>query len=146
MTGLLPHYLVLEHVVALCHEHVGAFCDNTPTVPLVAKLASKKSRIAGRLLRVLALRQRVQRSSLLITVSIVGTDNNMVDALSRLYGGGGLAWAEAGLTDNAFIICFNAAFPLPQINSWQGFRLSNAIVLSVTSVLRGKRLTLGFWI
>ena len=54
MVGLLLHYLVLEQLVALQHEHVRAFCDNTPTVSWSAKLASKQSRIAGRLLRALA--------------------------------------------------------------------------------------------
>ena len=145
MAGLLLHYLVLEHVVDLCHEHVGAFCDNTPTVSWAAKLASKRSRIAGRLLRALALRQRVQRSSPLITVSIAGVDNDMADASSRSFGGGGSAWAEAGLTDDAFLLRFNAAFPLPQKNSWRGFQLSSAIVSRVISVLRGEKSTLESW-
>ena len=82
MAGLLLHYLVLEHVVALRHQHIGAFCDNTPTVSWEAKLASKHSQIAGRLLRALALRQRVQRSSPLVTVSIAGKENDMADASS----------------------------------------------------------------
>jgi len=146
MAGLLLQYLVLEWLKALRHEHVGAFCDNTPTVSWAAKLASKRSRIAGRLLRALAIRQRVQRSSPLITVSIAGKDNNMADASSRSFGGEGTAWAEAGLTDDAFLLRFNRAFPLPQNNSWRGFQLSSAIVSRVISVLRGERSTLGSWI
>ena len=137
---------MLEHVVALGHKHVGTFCGNTPTVSWAAKLVSKRSRIAGRLLQALALRQWVQRSSWLVTILIAGADNNMADASSCLFQGGDLAWAEAGLTDNAFLLWLNASFPLPQSNSWQGFRLSNAITLCVMFVLRGKRSTLGSWI
>ena len=55
IVGLLLQYLVLEGLRALWHKHVGEFCDNTPTVLWAAKLASKRSRIAGRLLRALAI-------------------------------------------------------------------------------------------
>ena len=61
-------------------------------------------------------------------------------------GGEGTTWAEAGLTDDAFLLRFNRAFPLPQNNSWRGIQLSSAIVLRVISVLRGERSTLGSWI
>ena len=47
MAGLLLHYLVLEQLVALRHKHVGAFCDNTPTVSWAAKLAFKRLRVVG---------------------------------------------------------------------------------------------------
>ena len=100
MAGLLLHYLVLEQVVVLRHEHIGAFCDNTPTVSWAAKLASKRSRIAGQLFRALAVWQRVQRSLLLVTISITRKDNDMEDASLRSFGGGA-AWTEAVLTDNA---------------------------------------------
>ena len=59
MAGLLLHYLVLGHVVALCHENMGVFCNKSPTVPWLAKLVSKRSRIVGWLLRALALCQQV---------------------------------------------------------------------------------------
>ena len=55
MAGLLLQYLMLKWPRALRNEHVGAFCDNTPTVSWAAKLVSKQSRIAGRLLQALAI-------------------------------------------------------------------------------------------
>lgn len=36
MAGLLLHWLVLEELVMLRHEPVGAFCDNIPTVAWAA--------------------------------------------------------------------------------------------------------------
>ena len=51
--GLLLHIMVLESIVDLIYKHIGAYCDNTPTVSWAARLASKRSRIAGRLLRAL---------------------------------------------------------------------------------------------
>ena len=117
MAGLVLHYLVLKQLVMLRHKHVGEFCDNTPTVSWAAKLASKQSQVAGRLLRALAIQQQVQQSSPIMTISIAGKDNDMVDALSWLFRVGDMAWAEVGVTDNAFLLWFNAAFPLPQNNS-----------------------------
>ena len=89
MAGLLLHYVVLEYLVVLRHRRIGAFCDNTPTVAWAAKLASKRSKVAGCLLRALALRQRVQRSSPLITLSIAVVANVMADVSSRSFRGGG---------------------------------------------------------
>ena len=145
MAGLLLHYVVLEYLVVLRHRRIGAFCDNTPTVAWAAKLASKRSKVAGCLLRALALRQRVQRSSPLITLSIAGVANVMADVSSRSFRGGGGAWARANLTDDDFLLRFNTEFPLPQGQCWSAFRLSNGIASRVTSALRGERLTLESW-
>jgi hypothetical protein len=49
MAGMLAHYLELEHLVALKHVHVAAWCDNTPTVSWTNKLSSSRSQVAGRL-------------------------------------------------------------------------------------------------
>ena len=145
MAGLLLHYIVLEYLAVLRHKRIGAFCDNTPTVSWAAKLASKRSRIAGGLLRALALRQRVQRSSPLITLSIAGVDNIMADVSSRSFRGGGGAWARANLSDNDFLLRFNSEFPLPQNKCWRAFRLSSEIASRATSVLRGEKSTLASW-
>ena len=100
----------------LRHQRIGAFCDNTPTVSWAAKLASKRFKVARGLLRALALRQRVQRSSPLITLSIAGVDNVMADVSSRSFCGGG-GWARANLSDDDFLLRFNSQFPLPQKNA-----------------------------
>ena len=55
MTGILLHYVVLDYLVDLQHQSIGAFCNNTPTVSWSSKLVSKPSEIARRLPRVLAL-------------------------------------------------------------------------------------------
>ena len=51
-------WLVLEACVPLKHEHVGVCSDNMPTVSWATRWASRRSRIANRLLRVLATRMR----------------------------------------------------------------------------------------
>ena len=61
ITGLLLHWLVREGLGDLRHKTISAFCDNSPTVARAAKTTCKKSTIAGRLLRALALRQRVSQ-------------------------------------------------------------------------------------
>ena len=72
MAGILLHVMVLESIVLLRNQHVGAICNNTPTVSWAYRLASRRSCIAGRLLRALALRLRVNRASSLLTISIAG--------------------------------------------------------------------------
>ena len=141
--GLLLHYLVLEHITPLRHKHVGAYCDNTPTVSWTAKMASKRSSIGGRLVRALALRQRMTRSSPLVAVSIAGVDNDMADVSSRSFKLKGNAWGCA--TDDDFLHLFNRLFPLPQKHCWQMFQLSTAISSRVISELTGKKLTLASW-
>jgi hypothetical protein len=48
MVGMVLHYLVLEHLVALKHVYIAVWCDsNTPTVSWTNKLSSSKSAIAG---------------------------------------------------------------------------------------------------
>ena len=87
MAGLLLHYIVLEYLVDMWHQCIGVFCDNTPTVLWAAKLASKRSRIAGGLLRALELRQQVRWSSLLITLLIAGVNNVIADVSSQSFRG-----------------------------------------------------------
>ena len=88
MARLLLHYIVLEYLVDMRHQRIGAFCDNTSTVLWAAKPALKWSEIAGGLLQALALRQQVQRSSLLITLLIAGFNNVMADVSSQSFRGG----------------------------------------------------------
>ena len=60
---------MLEGIVGtknLRYKHVGLFSDNTEAVSWTQRGAAKDSAAAGRLLRVLDLRQRVTRASLLV--------------------------------------------------------------------------------
>ena len=62
-------WLVLEVIVGtknLRYKHVGLFSNNTAAVAWTQRVAAKKSAAAVRLLRVLALRQRLARSSPLV--------------------------------------------------------------------------------
>jgi hypothetical protein len=60
MTGMLLHFLVLKHIVALCHVHVAPWCDSTPTVSRTNKLS--------RLTHALALRLHTNEASHLVSV------------------------------------------------------------------------------
>ena len=82
MVGMVLHYLVLKHLVALKHVHIVAWCDNTPTVSWTNKLSSSKSAVAGRLARALAMRIHANDASPLISVSIAGVKNRMADVAS----------------------------------------------------------------
>ena len=98
--------MVLEQLVDLRHKNVGTYCENTLTVSWAYKLASNQSNIGGRLLRILAMRKRLSRSSPLVTISIAGVDNKMEDVSSRsLKGGKEQAWIYN--TDNEFLLTFN---------------------------------------
>jgi hypothetical protein len=56
MAGLLLLWLCIEAIVRdVAHKHVALFSDNSPTISWVEKMASKKSRIAAKLVRALAL-------------------------------------------------------------------------------------------
>ena len=66
IAGNLLAWLVLEGIVGtknLCYKHVGPFSDNKAEISWTQIGAVKKSTAAGRLLRVLYLRQRVSRMS-----------------------------------------------------------------------------------
>jgi hypothetical protein len=112
MAGMLAHYLVLEHLVSLHHVHVAAWCDNTPTVSLTNKLSFSRSRVAGRLVRALALRIYANEASPLISVSIAGVDNKMADMASSTFSRHPAAPNTFHITDKEFLQSFSASFPL----------------------------------
>jgi hypothetical protein len=144
MAGMLAHYLVLEHLVSLRHVHVAAWCDNTPTVSWTNKLSSSRSRVAGRLVRALALRIHANEASPLISVSIAGVDNKMADMASRTFSRHSAAPNTFTITDEEFLQSFSASFPL-QGDSWRVFRLSNKLLSRICCELRGEASTLGSW-
>ena len=51
----LIQYIVLEYLVILFHKRIGIVSDNTPTAVWANKLSAKKSGLAGKLLRALAI-------------------------------------------------------------------------------------------
>jgi hypothetical protein len=80
MAGLHFLWLCLEGVVpGIAHKHVVLFSDKLPTVSWVEKMASRKSRIAPRLVRALALRLNVNRTCPLTPVHIPCVENALTD-------------------------------------------------------------------
>ena len=86
MVEELLEWLVLEASVPLRHEHVGLCSDNSATVSWQMRGASRRSAVANRLLRVLAIRTRKNRASSLVTCHLVGKRNHLGDIPSRSFG------------------------------------------------------------
>ncbi|KAL7525321.1 hypothetical protein ACHAXR_003320 [Thalassiosira sp. AJA248-18] len=121
-------WLVLEAVVSTRWAHVGICSDNSATVAWQMRGASKRSRVANRLLRVLAIRLRKNRASPLVTRHIAGERNSLGDIPSRSFG----YKAEWNFEkDNDFLEFFNTSFPLPSQNCWTGFRLDDGVCSKV---------------
>ena len=142
LAGELLAWLVLEHIspIHLQHAHIGIHCDNTASVAWTNKLNSSSSIIAGQLLKALATRQYLHRTSPLLTVSIQGENNTMADVASRSY-------TNKNFTNSnkTFLQNFNLMFPL-QNNSWKEFHLSPKLFSRVTSCLRGEQSTMASWL
>ncbi len=135
-------WLALEARVPTKHEHVGVCSDNSPTVAWQTRGASKRSRVANRLLRVLAIRLRANRASPLITRHLAGKRNHLGDIPSR-----SLGWKAEWHFENdlEFLAFFNSTFPLPDQNTWIGFRLNPAVVSRVINKLLMRGSSMGKW-
>ena len=96
------------------HKNIAQFCNNTPTVSWSIKLTASKSSTAGHLLRALALRQHIHRSSPLLATSIAGENNIMVDIASCSF-----QWSQFTKSNFKFITIFNDMFPLPHNYYWK---------------------------
>ena len=133
MAGLLLCWLVLEYVAPdLHHKHAALFCDNSPTVAWVRRMAAKGSRVAGLLLMALALRMKVRATSPLTTLHIAGEQNSIADIPSRSFGGTPQWHCK---TDEEFLKLFNSNFPLPNQHSWTLFQIPSALTTRVISIL-----------
>ena len=80
----LLHFMILKYIAPLEFLSVGIISDNTPTVAWATRLSSK-SMLAGRLLRALAVRQYIAKSSPVVTAHIKGTNNIRADNASRWF-------------------------------------------------------------
>ncbi|KAL7548528.1 hypothetical protein ACHAWF_011814 [Thalassiosira exigua] len=115
MAGLLLVFLIMEEVcLELRHRHVALFSDNSPTVSWMKRMAASGSRVAAQLLRALALRMSVTKTSPLTPLHIVGTKNAMMDILSRSFGSEPKWFCR---TDDDLLCLFDARFLLPNQNS-----------------------------
>jgi len=85
MAGVLLHHLVLETLIRTKHCHLATLCDNSPSVAWVNRMAAKSSSpVAHRLLRGLALRQRINKTALPMIDYIAGLDNIWADEASHI--------------------------------------------------------------
>ena len=143
MAAHLMQYIILEYLVILYHRSIGIFSDNTPTVAWANKLSAKKSRLAGRLLRALALRQQATKSAPAVTASIAGIANIEADNASRWFINR-FNKKDKQLTNENNLLYFNKIHPL-QIGSWREFRPSTGLISKLICELRGERSTLASW-
>ena len=135
LAGMVLNWLALECQadIPLAYHHIGAFCDNTSAVSWSLKLRTSKSKIAGRLIRLLGLRMHARQASSLMSLHIAGTNNQMADVVSRAFKNGTFFHAQSHLVDY-----FNKNFPLQKQNSWKEFLLPTDLVSRVISCLLGK--------
>lgn len=140
--GVLLHQMALEQVVAnLDHAKTVTFCDNTPAVSWVTRMASRQSRIGGRLARGLAIRSRAKKMCTPTALSVAGEANDMADTSSRSMD----ASSKFLLTNDALLTHFNTHFPLPQKQRWKLVTLPTDAISKVVSTLRGSQLTMAQW-
>ena len=142
MAGILTHWLVLEKIApcSLRHTNVGIYCDNTSAVSWAQRLSSTSSIIANHLLRALAVRQHVHRTSPLLCMNIAGTNNDIADVPSRSFQN-----YQFTNSNQPFVHTFASLFPLKQPHSWKEFHLPTKLSSRVMSLLHGNQLTLGLW-
>lgn len=139
MAAVLLHLSTLESITStLRHKHIFVHSDNTPSVAWVTKMATKTatSDAAHRLIRGLAIRQRMLESAPVSISHVAGKDNALADIASRP-----ISQLDV---DDAFLTYFDSAFPL-QNRFWQRASPSPAQLSNVILTLRGQRLTLQRW-
>ena len=125
MVGLILLMIVIDHVVqGLCNKHILILSNNSPSVGWMDRMASKRSRPAGKLLRALAYRINVKEACPITPLHIPGVHNRIADIPSRSFG---YKHAWNFRDDNEFLTFFNKTFPLPNQLSWTGCQLSSGI-------------------
>ena len=143
MAGLILLWLVMESVCdTLDGAHVALFSDNSPTVHWVERMASRHSLAAMQLIRALALRLKINKTSPLTPLHIAGVQNAMTDIPSRSFGSIPKWHCRS---DMELLTMFNSMFPLPSQASWNVFQISSAISTKVISILRTKDFSLAEW-
>ncbi len=130
---------VLEPLVpSMHHKSMQIHSDNTRSVAWLNKMATKtaNSDAAHRLIRGLALRQRMLHSAPVSITHVAGSDNNLADiALQAI---------TQHDDDHAFLMHFDNLFPLLE-RFWQRASSPPAQLSNVISTLRGQCLTMQRW-
>ena len=135
LAGVFLGWLVLEHLLpSLHHTRIGIKCDNSATVAWARKFSARSLR-AGHILRALALRQQICKSSPLLVVHIPGVQNDMADVASRF-----ASTPKFNKSSPSLLHYFNTHFK--QKTSWEIFHLPTKLISLVTSSLLDTQLTL----
>ena len=143
MAGLMLLWIAIEGVcMNLEDAHVALFSDNSPTVSWVDRLAARSSNVAMQLLRTLALRLQLTRTSPLTSLHIPGHQNAITDIPSRSFGSVSKWKCDS---DDDLRSLFNATFPLPLQASWNVYRIAPALCMRVISTLRMRPFTTDEW-
>jgi hypothetical protein len=112
MAGRMLHQLTLDQVADLYHKMTSAWSDNTPTAASVKRLASTQSKIAGRLIREIATRQRLEHMCPLLDDHIKGEENSMDGISFRSFEG-----AKYEMTNTEFHLLFGVVIPMKEHTS-----------------------------
>ena len=108
----------------------------------VDRLASRKSRVAARLVRALLLRLNIHRACPLTPVHIPGVENALADIPSHSFGSNPEWFCS---DDFALLTLFSQKFPFPNQASWTAFRFTTKMITRLISVLKMKDFTLAEW-
>ena len=106
--GLVAGLLVAIVFLNLSEKSIALFCDNTPTVGWVRRLASRSKR-AARLMRILAILIKIANITPLITLSIEGSLNDEANYTTRYMCKDGKL-----LSNTDFLTNFNYKFSIKQ--------------------------------
>jgi hypothetical protein len=134
LAALVMLHLMLELVARMSQHNISAaWSDSSPAVGWIARMVMKQSKIAGRLLRGLGLRQRLREMYYVLADHIPGTENNMSNFSSRSF------TPALNLHDDSQLFAkFESLFPLPQGRSWQLVRPPKEITSLLCSIPRGR--------
>jgi hypothetical protein len=123
---------ILEHYITANSAGVATWLgsDNSPSVSWNTRMASRSmSRIPDRMLRLLAMRQRITRRGPMDINHVKGILNGMADFASRAF--------ASDPSYEGFTLSFTHKFPLPaQLGSWKLVPVPSGIVSATLSILR----------
>jgi hypothetical protein len=154
MAGVLLQEAVLEATLGpghMCSIQAAIGCDNSPSVAWTTRMATRSaSPISFRLLRGLAMRQRLTQSAPPAIFHVAGIQNILADVASRPMKGVAshfhlLENSPSAMCPDGFLTLYNSHYPLPQAQSWTNVQPPLDLWSSVILTLRGQRLPLRQW-
>jgi hypothetical protein len=154
MAGVLLQEAVLEAAlgpIRMQNAQTAIGCDNSPAVAWTRRMATRSaSPISFRLLRGLAMRQRLTRSAPPAIFHVAGVENILADVASRPMKGVAshfhlLEKTPCAMCPDIFLTLYNSHYPLPQKQPWTNVQPPSDLWSSVILTLRGQQLPLRQW-